>query len=196
MRAAVRNTGSPILFFAVGSLFRKFMKRILLFAFLLQTLCLSAQNNLSKRYVMRPRADGLLYFVLPFDLPGISRGKAANLDITYVTSYTQCNVNMSLWTPEPLRVDSVVFSSGRPYRADSLTLLFVEKSKANWWHRLSFKVDFDTLSALYETTMPYRLSVYAEGKVFQYAFPSRKWPAECRWMSEWLRLIAYNRDRL
>ena len=82
---------------------------------------------------MHPRADDLLYFVLPFDLPCVAKGKAANLDITYVT---------------------------------------------------------------YGAETPYRLSVYAEGKVFQYAFPARKWASECRWMSELLRLIAYNRKRL
>lgn len=172
------------------------MRKILLFVFLMQTFCLSAQNNLSNRYVMHPRADDLLYFVLPFDLPCVAKGKAANLDITYVTSDTQCKVNMSLWTPEPCRVDSIVLLSGRSYRTDSLTLFFVEKDKGCWWQRLSFKVDYDTLVQLYGAETPYRLSVYAEGKVFQYAFPARKWASECRWMSELLRLIAYNRKRL
>ena len=168
----------------------------MLFVFLMQTFCLSAQHNLSNRYVMHPRADDLLYFVLPFDLPCVAKGKAANLDITYVTSDTQCKVNMSLWTPEPCRVDSIVLLSGRSYRTDSLTLFFVEKDKGCWWQRLSFKVDYDALVQLYGAETPYRLSVYAEGKVFQYAFPARKWASECRWMSELLRLIAYNRERL
>ncbi|MDE5606060.1 MAG: hypothetical protein K2I68_02030, partial [Bacteroidales bacterium] len=143
---------------------------------------------------MRPRADDLLYFILPFDLHCVAKGKAANLDMTYVTSEMQLTVNMSVLASEPLRVDSVVFLSGQSYRADSLTLLFVEKDKGYWWQRLSFKVGYDTLTKLYGAETPYRLSVYAEGKVLQYAFPARKWTAESQCISELLRLIAYNRE--
>lgn len=169
------------------------MKKILFFVFIIQIGCLFAQNNLNNRYVMRPRTDDLLYFILPFDMPCVVKGKAANLDLTYITSETRVRVNMSLWTPEPLSVDSVVVVSGSSCRVDSLTSLFVEKSKKTWWHRLSFYVAFDALARLYEAPESYRLCVHAGGTVLPYAFPVGKWPAERRQMSELLRMIEYNR---
>lgn len=176
-----------------SSLGRGLMKKIWLLVFLAQGCCLFAQNNLNNRYVMRPRTDDLLYFILPFDMPCVVKGKAANLDLTYITSETRVRVNMSLWTPDPLSVDSVVVVSGSSCRVDSLTSLFVEKAKKAWWHRLSFYIDFDTLTRLYEPPEPYRLCVHAGGTVQPYAFPVGKWPAERRQMSELLRMIEYNR---
>lgn len=170
------------------------MKKILLIVFLMQAFGLSAQNNLSNRYVMRPRADDLLYFILPFDLPCMTKGKAASLDLTYVTSAERFQVNMSVWMQEPLSIDSVVFVSEMSFKADSLTVYFIEKDKGEWWYRIGYQIEFEALKALYATMTPYRVLVYTGYTVLSYRCPPRKWASERRHMSELLRLISYNRQ--
>lgn len=171
------------------------MRKIWLFIFLMQVLCLSARNNPNSRYVMRPRADDLLYFILPFDVPCTENGKAASLDLTYVTSATHFQVNMSVWTPVPLSIDSVVFLAETPFKADSLTVYFLEKDKKQWWSRMGYHIPAEVLEALYAADEPYRIAVYAGNTVLQYRCPSKKWASERRWMSELLQLMAYNRKR-
>ncbi len=51
------------------------------------------------------------------------------------------------------------------------------------------------LETSYAAPAPYRIAVHAGGKALQYRCPSKKWASERRWMSELLRLIAYNRKR-
>lgn len=169
------------------------MKAFVCLVFVMSSISLFSQNKLSEKYVMRPRENDIIYFILPFEVPCAERYDNASMDVTYITSESKLTVNMSIKTPYILQIDSMSICSGIHYPVENLVVLFLEKEKRQWLHRISFRLDYDVWKKLYQAKQPYDILVYTSGHMFQYAFPEKRWLAECMWMSELFKMIEYKK---
>ncbi len=172
------------------------MKRLLLYLLLLFSLPIGAKD-ISDYYVMRPRTNDLLYFILPIEITSTERNiEAAAFDITYITSEENATINMTIYADESLQTDSIIFfGRGVRYVSKQLDTFYVEKEKKKGWaHRYSCKVPFADIQQLYTSSMPWQLIVCAKEKNFTYAQGKRVWKEEQKRMTEILTIIQVNKQ--
>ena len=169
------------------------MKRIVLILFALSFHILFAQDKWSKKYIMQPRENDILYFILPFDVPCAEKYAKSNIDVTYISSDSLLTVKMSVTTPHILQIDSICMDSDLRYSVKDPVVLFIEKEKRQWLHRISFRLPYKDWKKLYEIHRPYDILVYTSDHTFQYAFTNKKWKSERIGMSELFRMIEYNK---
>lgn len=169
------------------------MKKIVLILFVLSFHILFAQDKWNKKYIMQTRENDILYFILPFDVPCAEKYNKSNIDVTYISSDSLLTVKMSIITPHILQIDSICMDSDLRYSVKNPVVLFIEKEKRQWLHRISFRLHYKDWKKLYETQRPYDILVYTSEHTFQYAFPDKKWKSEHIWMSELFKIIEYNK---
>lgn len=169
------------------------MKKIvffLLFAFV--SITSFAKSNLSDKYVMRLRANDLLYFILPNEIESLDKNKSLKFDITYVTSEQDVTINMSIFTKQELVINSIGFASDKNLLIKDFKTFYVEKED-NWWcHRISCRVPFDYLKQMYLSANSYKIEIYDNQKVLTYTFSGKTWKNEQLWMNKLLALITQN----
>lgn len=142
---------------------------------------------------MQPRENDILYFILPFDVPCSEKYDKTSLDVTYISSDSLLTVKMSILTPLVLQIDSISICSDSCYSIKNPDVLFLEKEKRQWLHRISFRLHYSTWKKLYEKQQPYDILVHTANHTFQYAFSDKKWKSERMGMSELFRMIEYNK---
>lgn len=176
------------------------MRRFFSFLMLCLLSCSALNAQSSKRYVMQPRPEDQLYYILPVNIPAAPAApcaakapKALEYDITYVTSRDSADVRFSFYSLAYEQVDSVALVSGSTrYVMDSLSVLYVEKDKKLWENRLSFSIDYEDLRSLYLLDESFQFWVYGLGNSYVYAFPKAAWRKEKALMSDVLAIIRAN----
>ena len=92
-----------------------------------------------------------------------------------------------------MQIDSICMDSDLRYSVKDPVVLFIEKEKRQWLHRISFRLPYKDWKKLYEIHRPYDILVYTSDHTFLYAFTNKKWESERIWMSELFRMIEYNK---
>ncbi len=170
------------------------MKRFLLAILLLATIPLAAKD-ISEYYLMRPRANDLLFFIFPIEIASTEQKiEPAIYDITYITSETEATVNMSIFSATSLQTDSIAFCNQDVYFVSKqIETFYIEKAqKKGWEHRYSCKVPLAALTQLYRLPSPLQLKVYSKERILTYSPSERVWKTERKCMSEILETIELN----
>lgn len=170
------------------------MKRLtILFAL---SLCISYiyAEKTEDRYVVRPVQEGLLYFIEPFEVPSKDKMPAAELDITYIVSRDSFTLNMSIRLPEAIDADSIGLGSRTDTIVRDFHTFFIDKEKNRFKHRYSCTLPYTCLHTLYQSPMPYTLTIYAGGRKLQYGYAERAWSKERSWMQQILLLADKNKS--
>lgn len=172
----------------------KKMKRISLICLLFASLAATAKENLSDFYIVQPRENDKLFFVLPIEISEVSKkGKNATFDITHLTSSPTSTVNLSIYAQQHLDADSIVFSNSKEKIAvTDFKTFFIERDKQVWKHRYSCSVPFAKFYNLYKDSKPWKMTVYYAGGQLVYQQTSSVWERERVRMSEILYMIQLN----
>ncbi len=173
------------------------MKHFILYTSLLLTCCSAMAKDLSEYYTMRPRANDLLFFILPIKMESTVRGvDNAEFDITYITSETNATINMSIYANVALQADSIVFCGDKlRYSSKNFETFYIEKEGKKWAHRYSCKVPFEFLQHLYALPDAWQLEIYAKGQKFHYRQGNGTWKIEQKRMIELLMMIQINKKK-
>ena len=170
------------------------MKRYFsLFLVLMVSLAASAVK-LEDRYVMKAIEDGQIFFIAPYEISS-QTGKIKPLmaDVTYVTTNDSVTMNMSVWTPQELLADSLILRSGKQVYCRDFETFFVERDGKLWIHRYSIRFPLESLNAIYASSAPFTLTVYAQDQTVEYGYTAKAWPKEQDWMNQILHIIASNK---
>ena len=92
---------------------QRVMRKIVLLLFAFVSITSFAKSDLSDKYVMRLRANDLLYFILPNEIESVDKNKSLKFDITYATSEQDVTINMSIFTKQELIIDSIGLASNK-----------------------------------------------------------------------------------
>ncbi len=170
------------------------MKKIGLICLLFASLTATAKEDLSDFYIIQPRADGKLFFILPVEISEVAKKeKNATFDITHITSAPTATVNLSIYARRALETDSIVFSSAKQRIAVAdFETFFIEQEKQTWKHRYSCTVPFAGLCDLYKESTPWKLTVYYAGGQLVYQQTQSVWERERARMTEIFYLIQLN----
>jgi hypothetical protein len=101
---------------------------------------------------------------------------------------------MSVWLPEPVNADSIVFCSAENMTVTGFRTFFIDKEKSRYHHRYSCTIPYNYLLSIYQHGQPYTMTIHAGTREFRYGFPESSWKKECQWMNQVLRLIDTNRQ--
>lgn len=171
---------------------QRVMRKIVLLLFAFVSITSFAKSDLSDKYVMRLRANDLLYFILPNEIESVDKNKSLKFDITYATSEQDVTINMSIFTKQELIIDSIGLASNKNLLIKDFKIFYIEK-EGNWWcHRISCRVPFDYLKQMYLSTNSYKIEIYDKQKVLTYTFSGKTWKNEQLWMNKLLALITQN----
>lgn len=152
-------------------------------------------EKIEDRYVMRPIQGGLLYFILPYELPSLQKEKAVELDVTYITGFDSVRVNMSVYTDMPLATDSIVFRTTQSFRISDFETFFIDKENKKYVHRYSCRFPYRYWQEMYADSEPFCLEVYSSSGTLFYGFSSNKWKKEQQWMTQVMLLIERNNSK-
>ena len=169
------------------------MKRTLLFTLLaLAGIAVFAEKT-EDLYVSRQTEKGLLFFIKPYEIPALTKGmKPALTDITLLTTQDSVTVNMSVFYPSVLSLDSIVFVAGERLSFSHFETFFIDAEKKSFHHRYSCRMTYNQLKTLY-LNVPFTLMLYSGDIPLRYAFASKEWTKHRQSMTQILRLIDNNR---
>lgn len=111
------------------------MRRIIL---LLTMIVITFNAMAIERYVSRPVADGILYFIMPKKLDNVKGVKSLEYDMTMVSSLDSVTVNFTVYSPiATAPTDLRLISGTTAVRCDNYKLLFVDKAGKNYEIRVT-----------------------------------------------------------
>lgn len=154
----------------------------------------SYAEKLEDRYVIQPMQAGLLYFILPYEVPSVQKKQAAEIDVTYVTGQDSVRVNMSIVHELPLQTDSIVFKTKDGFAVTDFETFFINKTGKKYMHRYSCRFPYRYWQRMYGADAPFLLQIHAKERVLQYGFGTGKWEKEQAWMGQILQLADRNRQ--
>lgn len=170
------------------------MRRKILLLLGLCVCALSYAVKIEDRYVMKTFDGGQIYFIEPFEVPGVAKqAKPMSADITYLTTSDSVTMNISVWTLQELSADSIVLEGSERMTFTEFQTFFIEREKKWWLHRYSFRYPLSVLNNLYAQSVPFTLSVYSHGQAYEYAYTAKAWPKERDWLTQILHIIATNK---
>lgn len=170
------------------------MKKTLFLLFAFCGISLLSYANVNKRYTMRPRTQDQLYFLLPTQLPSTQKQLPLEFDMTYLTSDSCVTVRANFLSSEALSIDSVqLINAHLQHSVDSVVVLYVEKEKKAWLHRLEYRLPFGTLEQFYQADESFQLLIHGSGHTYSYAFKPKHWKKEHEEISEILTIITKNK---
>lgn len=145
--------------------------------FVLQLMCLgTTAQNINKYYRSHIASDGTTYFILPQKMSRTANSTATRdmeFDLTKVSTIDSIAFTTSVFTPEPLSVDSILIvrSDGTRLAAKAETI-FVDFKKKAYKTRLRFSIPYPEFKALYAQPTPYTVEM-PKGAAF--AVQPKKW---------------------
>lgn len=151
--------------------------------------------KIEERYIMKPHREGQLYFILPYNIPAENKNiKDLSVDITYLTNSDSVTMNISVWSENELKTDSIVLLGQRNISINDFDTFFIEKDGRKWLHRYSLRISWENLVDLYAIQNPFILNIYSESQNIRYTYSSKAWKSEQGWMNQILYLIARNKQ--
>lgn len=170
------------------------MKKSIALLVCLLSIGMTHAEKLSDRYTVRPVQDGLLYFIKPYEIPSQERKiDAASMDITYLVTWDSVTLNMSIYLPEVIGADSIVFTSEQSMTLTKFETFFIDSEKKKFVHRYSCRIPYTYIRSLYNNEKPYRMTIYSKGQSFAYGFPAKSWDKERKTMGQLFMLIDRNK---
>lgn len=172
-------------------------KQLFLFLFGIVISCqLCFAKKIEDRYIVKTLQSGLLFFIEPFEIPACSKGDAGLFDITYIIQQDTAIINMSLFLPQMISADSIVFTGLEHMSICAFETFYIDTYKGKFKHRYSCKVPYSMLCRLYRSDQPYMVSIYEKTRVFHYGYKTKDWPKERNWMNQILLIIDKNKKSL
>lgn len=150
-------------------------------------------EKLEDRYIMQPTQGGLLYFILPYEVPGQQKNPPVELDVTYITGQDSVRVNMTVLHDVLLETDSIVFDTKSAFTITGFETFFINKKGKKYMHRYSCCFPYAYWQRMYAERQPFQLQIHAKEEVLTYGFAAGKWEKEQIWMQQILQLISRNR---
>lgn len=151
-------------------------------------------EKLEDRYIVQPVQGGLLYFILPYEVPGQQKNPPVELDVTYITGQDSVRVNMTVLHDVVLTADSIVFATKNAFTVTDFETFFIDRRGKKYMHRYSCRFPYVYWQRMYAESHPFCLQVHAKEGLLKYRFSSGKWERERIWMGQVLQLINRNRQ--
>lgn len=171
------------------------MKRLLpLFLILLHSVTLCAEK-LEDRYVTRLLPDGLLFFIVPYELPNLQKEYAAELDVTYIIQQDSITLNMSVLTANIIQTDSIQFVGKSKKTITDFETFFIDKSGKKFIHRYSCRLPYSYFEELYYADIPFQMNIYADKGQVHYGYSAKSWQKERTWMQQIMLIIKRNQQK-
>lgn len=172
------------------------MKRVFT-GILLSFVCLTHiyAEKIEDKYIIRPIKGGLLYFILPYELPSLQKEPAAELDVTYITGQDSIRLNMTFVCDTALSVEHITFNAQNSITISDFETFFIDRSGKKYIHRYSCRIPYESFKNIYAGHKPFRLQIHAKERVLEYGFTG-KWEKEQTWMLQILQLTERNRQHL
>lgn len=167
-------------------------KTILTLALTVSALMLFA-GKIEDRYVTQQLSDGMLFFIKPYELPSMQKLPAAQLDVTYGVQFDTLTLNMSVYYPEILAIDSIHFVSRQTLPIRNIETFFIDKSKKNYIHRYSIHFPYSELEKMYRADTPFKMILFTDKGQLAYGYSLSGWLKEADWMRQIMFLIRHNR---
>lgn len=170
------------------------MKKIfLLFLISLYSFGICAEK-LEDRYVSRLVSEGLLFFIVPYELPAVQKNKAAEIDITYLIQGDSITLNMSIFTSDIIHADSIQFASTSVKTITQFETFFIDKVGKKFVQRYSCRLPYTYLEEIYRADEPFRMTIYTDEEQLCYGYAAKKWPKEKTWMRQIMLIIRRNQQ--
>ena len=151
-------------------------------------------TKLDERYVMKTFDSGLIYFILPFEIPSnAAKTKALSADITYLTTSDSVTMKISVWSAKELSTDSIILEGDEKLVFKDFETFFIEPDGKLWHHRFSFRFPMTELKKIYLGTLPLSLNIYSKDHEEHYGWSIKAWKKEQEWMNKVLHIIERNR---
>jgi hypothetical protein len=133
-------------------------------------------QKLEKYYTHFTQEGGDLYFLYPnTDFRNSADNSEFAFDITYRPTTDSTFFNFTYLTPQPAQADSVKLTAGESRAAANAKKLYMDFKKNRWVHRYSAGIDYQELSAVFQSASPPTITVFTGGKPLTFVVKPSKW---------------------
>ena len=170
------------------------MKRLTLSAVLFAIALAVCANK--TEYMMRPTADGYLFFIMPFSIPSEEKGvKPLTADITIPPNVLTADMRITVMTKEEAGIDSVRISNRDTAVTYPAKILYAEKRKKGWKYRIELTLPYETVTYIYSSPTPYTIGIIdGESIRASYSPAQHTWDKRRGEMEELFYVVEINKN--